>query len=53
MTASEEGSAWLIEFRGEYKVVLRKVEGRYLVGEQNGLLLAKVDDVEEATLWEI
>ena len=49
----EKGTAIMMEFRQPHRVMLRVCYGNYLVAEQNGLLLAKTPDADEATLWEI
>lgn len=40
------------QLRAQSKMVVRASNGCYLKGEQNGILLAKVTELEKATMWE-
>lgn len=43
---------FLLELRGRSKLAIRTSNGQYVVGEQNGTMMAKQNDPHKATLWE-
>ncbi|ESN99697.1 hypothetical protein HELRODRAFT_185802 [Helobdella robusta] len=49
---SNTPTPFLLELRDQSRLTIRAPNGNYLVGEQNGLILAKAASIEKATLWE-
>lgn len=49
---SAKPEPFILQLRGQSKVVIKAPNGCFLKGEQNGIVTAKQADAEKATLWE-
>jgi fascin 1 len=52
VASSVDPQPFTFELRGRSRMTIRAPNGNYLVGQQNGLMIAKSADVEQATLWD-
>lgn len=49
---SQSPEPFVVELRAHSRLTIKAANGCYVKGEQNGITVAKAQDIKQATLWE-